>query len=162
MTQTQIPGTERIVDPELEAAAEEVRARGAEKAESAKRLRASEERLLAIQIARTPGGNELLAKLAELRTQSTFGYHDSDGVEIESVLKIDLKPKVHKTGESTPHVGEGREPDDDDDESDDARAAAAAQRDSNVEEDEDGDVVVPEKSAPKKKAKAKGKKARRK
>jgi hypothetical protein len=158
MTQTQIPGTERTVDPELEAAAEEVRARGAEKADATRRLRAAEERLLSIQIARTPGGTELLAKLAELRTQSTFGYHDADGIEIESVLKIDLKPKVHKTGESTPQVGDGVDPPDDetDDETDDSAAAAAAQLDAGVAEDEDGDVVPPEKTAnPRKKAKSK-------
>lgn len=160
MTQTQIPGTERSVDPELEAAAEEVRARAVDKADSAKRLRAAEERLLAIQIARTPGGSELLAKLAELRTQSTFRYHDSDGIEIESILKIDPKPKVHKTGESTPHVGEGATPTDDEPDDDEADEAAANQRASNVEEDDDGDVVVPDKAE--KPRKAKSKKGRRK
>lgn len=174
-TQTQIPGTERAENARLEQLNEQLRAQCVANAEGRSREKDLRRQILTELLGLDPERKELVEQLLALGPP-TYRYIDGNGIEIESVMELELKAKVHKTGEQEAQVGEGVPEHEDDapppprrkkaeksekvfDPEAAAAAAAAAedQRANGVAEDEDGDVVPPEKAKPSKKpAKKKG------
>ena len=166
MTQTQLPGTEREIDPEINAEIEQLRIAEANLRDAKKIRDKHKDRVETFLVGINPEKRAAIERAVAMGP-AVYHYTDDNGDEVEAVAELELKVKVRKTGAAETPIGEGVDAGDDQDEDDEPRTSgvhpgllAAAERDGNVEESEDGDVVVPEKSA--KKTKAKKKPARRK
>lgn len=146
--QTQIPGTERPVHPELEEAADELAdARTTRKTET-KRLTEAEKTAEAGLIA-----------LMKSRGIHLYKFHDNEGEEVEIELEQVWKVHMRKTGDAEPDVGDEVEASGPPaNEVHDGLIAQAerAMAENGVAETPDGDVVTPDAPAPKAKKPRKG------
>lgn len=166
MTQQQIAGTEREVDPELNAAVEDLRIAESNHRDTKRARDKARDRVQTFLVGMNPDKRAAIERVIALGPP-VYHYTDDNGDEVEAVVDVELKVRVKKTGAADAPIGEGVSSDDQDDDEDRPRTngvhpgmLAAAERDGNVEVSEDGDVVVPEKSAKKTKAKAKPRRKR--
>lgn len=162
MTQQQISGTEREVDPELNAEIEQLRIAEANHRATKQARDKQRERVQVFLVGLNPDKREAIQRAIAVGP-AVYHYTNDNGDEVEASAELELKVKVRKTGVAETPIGAGVDAGDDDQDDDRPRTngvhpglLAGAECDGNVEESEDGDVVVPEKSAKKTKGSKRG------
>jgi hypothetical protein len=169
VTQTQIPGTERELDPELTAAIEQLRIDEANLRDAKRARDKTRDRVQASLVGLNSDRRAAIERAIALGA-AVYHYTDDKGDEVEASAELELKVKVRKTGAAEMPIGEGVSSDDDDQDDDDdeeprtngvhpglLKQAEQAQHDSGVAEDDEGNVVPIERAAKKRAKKSKGK-----
>jgi hypothetical protein len=169
MTQTQLPGTEREIDPDVNAAIEDLRIAEANHRATKQARDKARDRVQVFLVGINPERRAAIERAIALGPP-VYHYTDDHGDEVEAVAELELKVKVRKTGAAETPIGEGVDAGDDQEDDEKPRKPrtngvhpgllAAAERDGNAVENEDGDIVPSDKPA--KRTKAKAKKGRRK